>query len=250
MPLNHPRHVQDSPSQDAHHGEGVDRPQGAVVFPEPHIRGGMQAVPVAAGDDRQQKGGLHVRFRIQPSEQPQTGVPGRGAVDPGLPQPEPGLAVAPELGHRGPSLSYNRRPGQSQHPFVIPGTQAVRACIQHPGPSTVLTQTDISGRPHNSGDVCAVFPLLVAAHLRGRYTSSAKPYRQRLRGPVQYRPAVVQKPDWQRAARSPLPASIPCTRSQAGSGPAVPASLPQPDPGLPAVKPDPTGPTTPLPPDR
>ena len=51
FPLNRAHHVQGSPSQDAHDGGRVSRAHAAVVLPELHVQGAVQAVlnaPVAA----------------------------------------------------------------------------------------------------------------------------------------------------------------------------------------------------------
>ena len=76
--------------------------------------GGMQAIPAAADDDQQQKSGLqHMSISSPASGAATDRCPGQGAVPQRQPQSEPSLVVAPEFGHRGPSLSFNRQSDQS-----------------------------------------------------------------------------------------------------------------------------------------
>ena len=72
---------------------------------------GQDQLPQAgqAGAVQQQQGRLHGRLRLQPVHQAQVGVPRGGGVAQGQPQPEPGLVVVREGGHRGHAVGA---PGQ------------------------------------------------------------------------------------------------------------------------------------------
>ena len=89
--------------ESAHEVQGAEA-GGQVARAAGHLAvQGQDQLPQAgqAGPVQQPEGGLHSCLRVQSPDQPQVGVAGRGGFAQGQPQPEPGLVVAYEGGHRG-----------------------------------------------------------------------------------------------------------------------------------------------------